>query len=78
VLIQLVRRKKGLVALLVALAFPVGAGECTAVDLLGTAQWAYDSENRILRLCIETPDGARLRCTAFPQEVALDPFSIAR
>ena len=74
-LIQLVRRKKGLVALLAVLAFPVSAGECTAVDLLGTAQWAYDSENRTLRLCIETPDGARLRCTAFPQKVVLDPFA---
>jgi hypothetical protein len=74
-LIQLVRRKKGLVALLAALAFPVSAGECTAEDLLGTAQWAYDTKNHVLRLCIDTPKGDQLRCTVFPKQVFMDDDS---
>jgi hypothetical protein len=39
---------------------------------LEKAKWAYDTENNILRLCIESDDGKRLNCTTFPKKVFMD------
>lgn len=49
------------------------------LGLLDQAQWAYDKENRILRLCLEIESSdpeneTRLRCTTFPREVFLSPL----
>jgi|AP82_1055514.scaffolds.fasta_scaffold17623_2 hypothetical protein len=53
---------------------PVAAEDCTNADtLMSTARWAYDQENKTLRLCIE--DGIQLKCTMFPKQVFLDDGS---
>ena len=52
------------------------------LGLLDQAQWAYDKDNRILRLCVEIEQSSesdsatetRLRCTTFPREVFLSPM----
>lgn len=57
--------------LILTMAQPAQA-ECA----LDQARWAYDEENRILRLCVKIQGSDQLRCTTFPQPVVIDPFSL--
>jgi hypothetical protein len=52
------------------------ASSAHAECALDQARWAYDEENRILRLCVKIQGSDQLRCTTFPQTVVIDPFSL--
>ena len=52
------------------------ASTAQATCPLDEARWAYDEENRILRLCVKIQGSEQMRCTTFPQPVVIDPFSL--
>jgi len=52
------------------------ASAAQAECALDQARWAYDEENRILRLCVKIQASDQLRCTTFPHPVVIDPFSL--
>ena len=58
--------------LLLLLSSTAYAESCPGLD---SAKWAYDSDNNILRLCVESSDGNKLNCTTFPKRVFMDDDS---
>lgn len=66
--------KKIIGVALVLMLSPVTAEECDNADtIMNNARWAYDTENKTLRLCVE--DGNLFRCTTFPKKVFMDDDS---
>ena len=54
----------------------LSAASVQAECALDDARWAYDEENKVLRLCVQLQGSEQLRCTTFPQPVVVSPFRL--
>ena len=60
----------------VIVAMMLSASSAQAECALDDARWAYDEENKVLRLCVQLQGSEQLRCTTFPQPVVVSPFRL--
>jgi hypothetical protein len=60
----------------VIVAMMLSAAAVQAECALDDARWAYDEENKVLRLCVQLQGSEQLRCTTFPQPVVVSPFRL--